>query len=497
MKENSASPGISTNALACHEAIQISPHLFGVDGKPMKGTISQKILARASRSDQVAPGDIVEARVDLALSHESSRLAIKSFYEMFERVPGTGGRGPGSDHGGCRVPGTGSRDASSSSVTRPPAPCTRPPKVWAPEKIVIALDHRAPAECEETAAVHGQIREFARQQRIKGFYDVGEGVCHQLLAEKGHILPGELIVGADSHTVMAGAFGAFATGIGATELAAVWATGRIWLRVPETVRISLKGRLPRSSGAMDIALFLVGLLGAYGAEYKAIEYAGKGIRGLGIGPRMTLCNMSVEMGAKAAIVETDALTLRFLRAAGHGNAGNVFRADSDAKYESKLEVDMGRIRPMVACPHSVDNVKDVDEVAGIPIQQAVIGSCTNGRLDDLRAAARILKGRKVHPGVRLIVVPASREVLLGAIKNGALKALLEAGAVVESPGCGPCLGAHQGILAPKENCISTTSRNFQGRMGSPEARIYLASPATVAASALKGEIADPRKVVEG
>ena len=472
----------------------------------MKGTISQKILARAARSVQVAPGDIVDAQVDLALSHESSRLAIKSFYAMFEgvkgkgfRVLGTGGKrglAAGTARGRNRCfADTEDRNRAPAPNTLYPKPYTPFPRVWAPARIVIALDHRAPAECEETASVHRQIREFARQQRIKNFYDVGEGVCHQLLAEKGHIRPGELIVGADSHTVTAGAFAAFATGIGATELAAVWATGKIWLRVPETIRISLEGQLKPSVGAMDLSLFLIGVLGAFGAEYKAIEYGGKGLGKLGIGPRMTLCNMSVEMGAKAAIIAPDARTMRYNRKWGASNTQRIVRADAGATYESELEVDMGRIRPMVACPHSIDNVKDIEEVEGTTVQQAVIGSCTNGRLDDLRAAARILKGKKVDSGVRLLVVPASRDVLLGAVKNGALKALLEAGAVIENPGCGPCLGAHQGILAPGDNCISTTSRNFQGRMGSAGANIYLASPATVAASALRGEIADPRKVV--
>ena len=475
-------------------------YLFGVDGKPMKGTISQKILARAAGLANVEPGDIIDAKVDLALSHESSRLAIKSFYAMFEGVKGKGYRvlEAGGKRGRSRyISVLDGRSQPPAPNTLYPKPYTPVPRVWAPQRIVIALDHRAPADCEETAGVHRQIREFARRQRIRNLYDVGEGVCHQLLAEKGHVRPGALIVGADSHTVTAGAFGAFATGIGATELAAVWATGKIWLRVPETVRIGLKGRLQHSSGAMDLSLFLVGLLGAYGAEYKAIEYGGKGIRGLGIGPRMTICNMSVEMGAKAAIVEPDSVTMRFLGGTGHASKGNIVRADADAKYESELEVDLERIRPMVACPHGVDNVKDIDDVAGTSIQQAVIGSCTNGRLEDLRAAARILKGKKVNPGVRLIIVPASRAVLLAAIKDGTLKTLIKEGAVIENPGCGPCLGAHQGILAPGETCISTTSRNFQGRMGSPGASIYLASPATVAASALKGEIADPRKVVEG
>jgi methanogen homoaconitase large subunit len=454
----------------------------------MKGTISQKILARAAGLRQVAPGDIIDAKVDLALSHESSRLAIKSFYEMFEGVKGKGYRV-------METNGDRGRSRSPAPITLYPLPYTLGPRVWSPDSIVIALDHRAPAECEETASVHRQIREFWRGQGIKNFYDVGEGVCHQILAEKGHVRPGELIVGADSHTVTAGAFGAFATGIGATELAAVWATGRIWLTVPETIRIKLNGALKHAVGAMDLSLFLIGVLGAYGAEYKAIEYGGKGLKGLGIGYRMTLCNMSVEMGAKAAIIKPDARTMRFLRGMGLPNTGKIICPDTDAGYSSELEVELGRIRPMVACPHSVDNVKDIEQAEGTPVQQAVIGSCTNGRLEDLQAAARILKGRKVHPGVRLIVVPASRDVLLAAVRKGTLRALLESGAVIQSPGCGPCLGAHQGILAPGENCISTTSRNFQGRMGSTEANIYLASPATVAASALKGEITDPRKVV--
>lgn len=447
----------------------------------MAGTISEKILARAAGAERAAPGDFVDARVDVALSHESSRIAIRSFYEMFGRAPGTGYREPG-DHG------------SSGPRTEPaPRGHPQPPRVWDPNRIVIALDHRAPAESEETASVHQQIRHFAKLQGIKGFYDVGEGVCHQLLAEKGHVRPGDLIVGADSHTVTHGAFGAFATGIGATELAAVWATGRIWLCVPESIHVDLEGTFKEHVGAMDLSLFLIGVLGAYGAEYKAIEYGGKGLAALGMSARMTICNMSTEMGAKAALMEPDARTIDHLRERNVALEGQV-GADGDARYESEMKVKLGRLRPLVASPHSVDNVGEVEQVQGTPVQQAVIGSCTNGRLEDLEAAASILKGRKVHDGVRLIVVPASRQVTIGGIQSGALRVLLEAGAVIESPGCGPCLGAHQGLLAPGENCISTTSRNFQGRMGSAGAHIYLASPATVAASALRGEIADPRKV---
>jgi len=367
------------------------------------------------------------------------------------------------------------------------------PKVWDPDRIFIALDHRVPAESEETAGAHAMIRQFVRKQHIRHFYDAGEGVCHQLLPEKGRVRPGELIVGADSHTPTAGAFGAFATGIGATEMAAVWATGRLWLRVPETIRIRIDGAFRPFVGARDLALHLVGQMGAYGAEYAAIEYFGKAIDRMDIGSRMTLCNLSTEMGAKAALVEPDGRTLAFLE----GRARGPFRperADPGARCEMELSVDVRGLEPEVACPHSVDDVRPVGEVSGRAIHQAVIGSCTNGRLEDLREASRILGGRKVHEGVRLLVVPASREVLLEAVRRGFVRRLIESGAVLLNPGCGPCLGAHQGVLAPGEVCISTTSRNFRGRMGSPWAEIYLASPATVAASALEGVITDPREV---
>ncbi len=421
----------------------------------MAQTVSEKILARASGLASVTPGDFVEARVDLAMAHESARLAIRSFHDMGAK------------------------------------------RVWAPGKVVIVLDHRAPAECEETAGVHKMIRRFVREKRIRNFYDVGEGVCHQLLPERGHVRPGEVIIGADSHTPTAGAFGAFATGVGATELAAVWATGRIWLRVPETIEVRVERRFRKHVGARDLALSLIGRMGAYGAEYRAIEYRGAAVERMSIGSRMTVCNLSTELGAKAAIVEPDERTLSYLAGRGAGSKGPAIRADEGARYETGLTVNASGLEPMVACPHAVDNVRTAGELRGRTVHQAVLGSCTNGRLEDLEAAAAILKGRKVHTGVRLIVVPASREVLLDGIRTGAVRALVEAGAVLENPGCGPCLGAHQGILAPGETCISTTSRNFRGRMGSPASKIYLASPATVAASALRGEITDPRTVSPG
>jgi homoaconitate hydratase family protein len=421
----------------------------------MGRTVSEKILARASGGREVSPGDFVEARPDVSLAHESARIAIQAFRDM----------------------GAG--------------------KVRDPARIVLALDHRAPAECEETAGVHRMIRGFARQQGIRHLYDVGEGVCHQLLAEKGHVRPGALVVGADSHTTMAGALGAFATGVGPTDIAAVWATGKIWLRVPETIRVDVGGGFRRGVGPMDLALALVGTSGAYGAEYRAVEYGGKAVLGMGIGHRQTICNLATEMGAKAAIVEPDKRTLAHLAGRGRSPGGPGVKADPDARYESRIEVDASRLEPLLACPHSVDRVKPVAELAGRPVDQAVLGTCANGRLEDFEAASRILRGRKVRPGVRLLLVPASREVLLEGIRSGVIGSLLESGAVLESPGCGPCLGAHQGVLAPGETCISTSSRNFKGRMGSAGANIFLASPATVAASALKGGITDPRKVMRG
>ena len=419
----------------------------------MAATVSEKILSRHAGQSRVSPGEFVEARSDLSMAHESARIAIQSFREMGAK------------------------------------------KVLWPKTVVIVLDHRAPAECEETATVHRLIRDFVKEQHISNFYDVGEGVCHQLLAEKGHVRPGALVIGSDSHTPTAGALGAFATGVGPTEVASVWATKKIWLRVPETIRVDVEGKFPGGVGAMDLALSLVGRIGAFGAEYKAIEYGGATISGMGVGARMTLCNLSTEMGAKAAIVEPDHNTIHYLARHGVAFKGPAVRADSGASYENELKLRAGELEPMVACPHSVDNVRPVREQAGRPVDQAVLGSCTNGRLEDLKTAAGILNGLKVARGVRFIVVPASRAILLEGIRKGFVGTLLDAGAVLGNPGCGPCLGAHQGVLAQGETCISTTSRNFKGRMGSTEAAIYLASPATVAASALRGKITDPRTVM--
>ena len=415
-------------------------------------TISEKILARASGKERVEAGEIVEANVDLAMSHDNAALVSKIFKEI------------GVD------------------------------KVWDPDKIVIILDHRAPANIIKAAEAHKSIREFIKGRGIKNFYDVGEGICHQVVPEKGYVKPGMLIVGTDSHTTTYGAFGAFSTGIGATEMACVWATGKLWLKVPETIKMIINGKLQEMVTAKDVILHIIGEIGSDGANYKAIEFYGETVKNFSVSSRMTISNQAMEAGAKAAIVPPDEKTINYLRDRVRGEIEPVY-SDGDANYESEMEFDVSDLEPQVACPHTVDNVKPVSEVEGIEIDQAVLGSCTNGRLEDLEIAAKILKGKRIAPGVRMIVIPASREIYLEALKRGYIEIFLRAGATIINPGCGPCLGAHQGVLASGERAISSTNRNFRGRMGSPDSEVYLASPATVAASAIEGKIVDPRRVV--
>ncbi len=413
-------------------------------------TFAEKVLSRASGQDARA-GDIVTARIDLAMSHENSALVLKSFREMGAKA------------------------------------------IWDPGKVVLLFDHRVPASTVKAAEGHKSVRDFVRSSGISNFYDIRAGVCHQVVPEKGLILPGMLVVGTDSHTTTYGALGAFSTGIGATEMASVWATGELWLKVPETLRLILNGPLPPGTATKDAILRVIGDLGADGADYKCIEFAGSLVESSSISGRMVLSNMSVEMGAKAGICSPDGKTAQFLAARGKSPLPGV-ASDKDAPLQETLEFDFSGLGPQVAKPHSVDNVVAVEEVAGIPIDQAFIGSCTNGRLEDLEAAERVLKGKEASPHVRLLVAPASRDVYIEASESGLLASLARSGAVILNPGCGPCLGAHEGLLASGERCISTTNRNFKGRMGSPEAEVYLASPATVAASSLRGEIADPREV---
>ncbi|HQH45894.1 MAG TPA: 3-isopropylmalate dehydratase large subunit, partial [Candidatus Aminicenantes bacterium] len=351
--------------------------------------------------------------------------------------------------------------------------------------------HIVPAADEKYAQNHKTIREFVREQGLPHFYDIQNGVCHQVLPESGFALPGLVIMGSDSHTTTYGAFGAFAAGIGRTEAASIWATDEIWLRVPETLRVEFSGRFPKDVTAKDAILKLIGDQGADRANYEAVEFAGPAAGEFGLSSRMTLANMAAEMGAKNGYFEPDALTVAWLKARTLREF-EVVVSDPGAAYEAVLPFDLSTLEPQVACPHTVDNVKPVRDVAGTPVQQVLIGTCTNGRVEDLAIAARIVKGRKVHPGTRTLVLPASRAVYLEALRNGSIETLSEAGCVILNPGCGPCLGAHQGLLAAGEAVLSTSNRNFRGRMGSRDSAIYLASPATAAASALEGKITDPR-----
>ena len=414
-------------------------------------TFAEKVLARKANLDSVIPGQIVTVRPDRLLTHDNTAAIARQFAKIGVR------------------------------------------RLADPNKSVIVLDHVVPAASETYARGHKETREFVREQSIASFYDVGEGICHQVLPEKGHAWPGALIVGSDSHTPTHGAFGAFAAGIGRTEAAAVMATGEIWLLVPNSFRILINGRLPLWVSAKDVILRIIGDLGADGADYRSVEFAGETVEAMSIASRMVLCNMVAEMGAKNGLVLPDETTRRWLQ--GRVDVGyEEVHPDADAVYERVIEYDVSTLAPQVAKPHRVDNVVDVTNVAGIRVDQALIGTCTNGRLEDLEAAASVLRGRHVAPTVRLLVLPASREVLLAALEAGVITDLVTAGATVLNPGCGPCLGAHEGCMAPGEVTISTANRNFKGRMGCKEADIYLASPATVAASALLGAIADPREV---
>jgi len=415
----------------------------------MGKTFAEKILSdRLGRP--VSAGEIVTIQPDYVMSHDNSAAISKTF--------------------------------RSIGVER----------VWDPERIVIVLDHCVPAASEKHAVNHKEIRAFVAEQGIRHFYDVGRGVCHQVLPEEGFALPGRLVLGSDSHTTTYGAMGSFAAGIGRSEAAVIWATGGIWLRVPPTLQIKIDGSLSPAVAAKDLILYIIGKIGADGGLYRAVEFCGSTVRSLSMGGRMTLCNMAAEMGAKIAYVEPDGVTLRYLVRRAREGFEPIF-SDPDATFDELISIDAAQVTPQVAKPHTVDNVAPVADVAGTPIQQALLGTCTNGRVEDLWVAANRLRGKKVHPGVRLLVFPASSQVYAEALRLGLLADLIEAGAVIMNPGCGPCLGAHQGVLAPGEVCISTANRNFKGRMGCKEAEVYLASPETVAASALAGCIADPRE----
>ena len=416
----------------------------------MSKTFIQKIFEQKT-GKPVHEGEIVFVEPDYILTHDNSAAIIKKLSQVKEGI-----------------------------------------KVKYPDRIVIVLDHVIPAASAKTANNHKEIREFVKTQHITHFCDIGRGICHQVLPEMGLAKPGSVIVGSDSHTCTYGALGAFSTGIDRTEAAGIWITGETWFKIPQSYKIILEGRFQQRVSAKDLILKIIGDLGADGANYKSVEYHGSGIKNLDISDRMTIANMAVEMGAKNGVFPVDTLTEKWLEEHNVEGYQTVW-ADEDAVYEKEYFYDLNEITPQVAFPHTVDNVKDISEAEGIKVDQCFIGTCTNGRLEDLHAAAAILNGKTVHPSTRLIILPASREVYQQATDDGTLSILNRAGAVILPSGCGPCLGAHQGVMADNEVTISTANRNFKGRMGNKTAEIYLASPETVAASALKGMITDPRK----
>lgn len=416
--------------------------------------MTEKILAKAARKKEVQPGEIIEVNVDLAMTHDgTSPPTIKTFKKIAEK--------------------TGQK------------------RVWDPKKIVIVYDHNIPPNNIGAAEFQQITREFAKEQGIENIFKHGEGICHQVLPEKGFTKPGTIIIGGDSHTCTYGAFGAFATGMGATDMAMIFATGKTWLRVPESVKIEVNGEFQEHVTAKDLILHIIGELGVDGATYKSIEFTGETIKGLGVPDRMTICNMTVEMGAKNGIIEPNKPVIEYLKKRTSQKNFEIYTSDPDYDYHEEFYFNIDNLEPQVACPNSVDNVKDVKKVIGTHIDQAFLGSCTNGRFKDLKMAAEILKGEKIHDDVRMVVVPASSEIYLKALKEGIIKIFIDAGAIVCNPGCGPCLGAHMGVLGPGEVCISTSNRNFQGRMGDPKSKVYLANPIIVAKSAIKGEISIP------
>jgi len=424
-------------------------------------TVVEKILARAAGRPALHAGDVVEPAVDLAMSHENAALVINQFLEIY------GGTGLA-------------------------------PSLWDPSRVAIIFDHRVPAESAKTASNQKKVREFVAKYAISKFHDIrGDtgGICHQVLPESGYVRPGFVVVGTDSHTTSHGALGAFAFGIGATEMASVWALGTaLNVEVPGTIRVRVSGEFLPFVGPKDLILHLIGRVSAQGANYKVIEFHGGTIRDMATSGRLVLCNMAVEAGATSGIVPADGETARYLREeAGVESGERGPLADDDAEYEQTISIDVSSLVPQVACPHTVDNVKPVSAVAGTGVQQVVIGSCTNGRLDDLEVAAGILRGKKVARGTRMLVFPASGKIYAQALRKGLIADFMAAGAVVMNPGCGPCLGVHEGALGDNETALSTTNRNFKGRMGNPAASVYLCSPAVAAASALEGVITDPRK----
>nr|WP_320411243.1 3-isopropylmalate dehydratase large subunit [Candidatus Hakubella thermalkaliphila] len=416
-------------------------------------TITEKILARHTEKGKVVPGEFIYARVDLVLGNDiTAPLAIAEFRKI--------------------------------GVER----------VFDQDKVALVPDHFAPNKDIKSATQCKIMREFAQEQQISNYFEVGEmGIEHALLPEKGLVLPGDLVVGADSHTCTYGALGAFSTGVGSTDMAVAMATGELWFKVPPSMKFVLEGKLEKWVSGKDLILYIIGLIGVDGALYRAMEFTGPVIRKLSMDSRMTMANMVVEAGAESGIIEPDQLTLDYIAERAKRDY-QIYKSDPDAQYWKVIEIDVTEIEPQVAFPHLPSNTRPISQVERIQIQQAVIGSCTNGRLEDLRIAAQILKGHKVAKGVRLIVIPATQDIYRQALKEGLLEIFVDSGAVISTPTCGPCLGGHMGVLAEGEKAVSTTNRNFVGRMGHPESQVYLANPAVAAASAVAGYIISPEEV---
>jgi 3-isopropylmalate/(R)-2-methylmalate dehydratase large subunit len=414
-------------------------------------TIAEKILAKKSGLTAVTPGQIVDAYPDLVMSHTATWRSVS----VMEKVGAT--------------------------------------KLYDPDRIAVVLDHIAPAKTEKNAADHVKSRAFVRKYGIQKFYDVDAGIAHLVLMEAGHVAPGDLIVGTDSHCTIYGSLGALGSGIGYTEVTSVWITGKLWMKVPDTYKIVLRGGFGRGVYSKDLMLHLIGSLGADGCNYKSVEFYGETVDALSISERMTITNLAMEMGVKCAFVPPDAKTREYLSNRIKGKSYEEVHADPNAVYDKVLEVDVSKLEPMIACPHEVENTKPIGEVAGTHIDQVFLGSCANAKYEDLVVAASILKGHRIHPGVRFIITPGSKQIMLEAMRSGVLETLIESGGTLTNPGCGACAG-DGGILADGEVCLSTANRNFLGRMGSNKSSIYLCSPATLAASAISGVISDPRKL---
>ena len=414
-------------------------------------TIAEKILARKSGLSTVVSGQIVDAYPDLVMSHTATWRSVS----VMEKIGAT--------------------------------------KLYDPDRIAVVLDHIAPAKSEKNAADHMKCRAFVKKYGIRKFYDVDAGIAHLVLMEAGHVAPGDLIVGTDSHCTIYGSLGALGSGIGYTEVTSVWLTGKLWMKVPESYKIVLRGKFSRGVYSKDLMLHLIGSLGADGCTYKSVEFYGDTVEDLSVSERMTMTNLAMEMGVKCAFVPPDAKTREYLADRLKDRAYEEVRADADAVYAKELEVDVSQLEPMVACPHEVENTKPIGEVAGTRIDQVFLGSCANAKYEDLAVVADILKGHRIHPDVRFIITPGSKQIMLEAMRTGVLSTLVESGGTLTNPGCGACAG-DGGILADGEVCLSTANRNFLGRMGSNKSAIYLCSPATLAASAIKGVISDPREL---